>query len=88
MWTDEFKKDYDPNCGELPPYTGRGESYPLLTPAKMIFSKLAPKLIKRTSIKPIRATGDTCLEEIAKELGEPIILGFDPMLHPTKADLP
>ena len=25
MWTDEFDKKYDPNCGEMPPYTGRGE---------------------------------------------------------------
>ena len=86
MWTDEFDKSYDPNAGELPPYTGRGECYPKLTPAKMMFSKLAPKLIKRTSIKPIVAEGDTSLEEIAKGLGEPIIIGLDPMAHP-KADV-
>ena len=82
MWTDEFNKEYDPNCGELPPYTGRGECYPKLTPAKMIFSKLAPKLIKRTSIKPIRAEGDFSLEQLEKELGEPTVIGLDPMYHP------
>ena len=25
MWTDEMKKEKDPNVGEMPAYTGRGE---------------------------------------------------------------
>ena len=88
MWTDEFKKDFDPNCGELPPYTGRGEILPKLTPAKMLFSKLMPIMIKRTGIKPVRLVGDTCLEELTAEIekmhGPPTNLGLDPMFHPQK----
>ena len=50
-----------------------------------MFSKLAPIFIKRTGIKPVRQESDTCLEELAKELGEPIILDLDPMAHPKRA---
>ena len=82
MWTDEFDKKYDPNCGELPPYTGRGEQIPKLTPGKFMFSKLAPVFIKRTGIKPIKEGTDTNLEELALELGPPTIIGLDPMEHP------
>ena len=49
-----------------------------------MFTKLAPIVIKRTSIKPIRDSGDTYLEEIAKDLGEPTILNLDLMFHPKR----